>query len=114
MRVSIQGSVASPGFYTMPARALVSEALRVAGGTPAGSDLSKIKLERGSVLIMEGEELNEAIRAGYSLDQLNMQAGDQLTVPAEGGGFWARFGIIAGTVASLGFLVFQLTGGGGG
>lgn len=111
MRVSIQGSVAAPGFYTMPASTLVGEALMVAGGTGATSDLSKIKIERGSVVLVEKEDLNEAIRAGYSLDQLNMQAGDQITVPAQSGGFLARFGLIAGAVASVGVLIFQLTGG---
>lgn len=111
MRVSIQGSVTAPGFYTMPASTLVGEALMVAGGTGATSDLSKIRLERGSLLVMEGDDLNEAIRAGYSLDQLNMQAGDQITVPATGGGFWATFGIVTGAVASVGVLIFQLTSG---
>lgn len=111
MRVSIQGAVAAPGFYTMPASTLVGEALMVAGGTGPTSDLSKIKIERGPVVLIEREDLNEAIRVGYSLDQLNMQAGDQITVPLETGSFFTRLGVITGVVGSLGFLILQLTGG---
>lgn len=111
MRVSVQGSVASPGFYTMPASTLLGEALMIAGGTGATSDLDKMRIERGSVVLIDEEDLSEAIRAGYSLDQLNMQAGDQIVVPEDSGGFFARFGLIAGAVASIGVLVIQLTGG---
>lgn len=111
MRVSVQGSVASPGFYTMPANTLVGEALMIAGGTGSTSDLSKIRIERGPLVLIEKEDLNEAIRAGYSLDQLNMQAGDQITVPEDTGGFFTRFGLIAGVAASIGVLILQLTGG---
>lgn len=111
MRVSVQGSVARPGFYTMPASTLIGEALMIAGGTGPTSDLDKMRIERGPLVLIENDDLNEAIRAGYSIDQLNMQAGDQIMVPEDTGGFFARFGLIAGAVASIGVLVIQLTGG---
>ncbi len=110
MRLSVQGSVAQPGFYVVPANMLLSETLMVAGGMTAGSDLDGIRLERGQEVLMEGDDLQEAIRQGLSLDQLNMQAGDQVVLPSGAdGGFLTNLGVIAGLVSSVAFVVFQLS-----
>ena len=109
MRLAVIGSVARPGFYTMPAEMLVGEALMVAGGPTPASDLGDVRIERGATLLLEGEELQEAIRNGLTLDQLNLQAGDQIVVPARGtGSTLATIGIIAGLAGSVGFLILQL------
>jgi protein involved in polysaccharide export with SLBB domain len=107
MRLSIQGQVGSPGFYVVPAESLVSEALMVAGGPASQADLDALRIERGSDRLMDGEELQEAMRDGRTLDQLNLQAGDQIVLPAarSGAGIWGavlRYGLIVASTVLLG------------
>lgn len=110
MRMSVQGAVASPGFYLVPADILVGQTLMVAGGPSPNSRLDELRIERGPDIVLEGEELQEAVRLGLTLDQLNLQAGDQLFVPERApGGFLGNVALVAGLVGSLSLLVFQLT-----
>jgi protein involved in polysaccharide export with SLBB domain len=93
----------------MPAEMLLGEALMVAGGPTTNSNLDEVRIDRGTVRFLEGEALQEAIRNGLTLDQLNLQAGDQIVVPQRpSGGLLGTLGIIAGIAGSLGFLIFQL------
>jgi polysaccharide export outer membrane protein len=109
MRLAVIGSVARPGFYTMPAEMLLGEALMYAGGPTSASNLDEIRIERGAAVLLEGEALREAMREGLTLDQLNLQAGDQIVVPERAAGGWlGTAAMIAGVVGSLSLLVFQL------
>jgi protein involved in polysaccharide export with SLBB domain len=113
IRLSIQGGVGAPGFYTVPADILVGEALMLAGG-PGQAPLDELRIERGDQVLLEGDELQVAIVEGRTLDQLNLQAGDQIMLPvgAEGGGLgigWAdvlRWGLAIGTSAIIGTQIF--------
>jgi protein involved in polysaccharide export with SLBB domain len=110
MRVSVQGAVGQPGFYVVPADMLLSETLMVAGGPGQNAKLDDLRIERGIETLMEGTDLQEALRAGLSLDQLNMQAGDQVVLPAETpGGIWSRIGIIVGLATSLTLLIVNIS-----
>lgn len=108
MRVSIQGQVANPGFYVVPADMLLGEALMLAGGPGPQADLNGLTIERGATRLVGGEELQEAVREGLTLDQLNLQAGDEIVLPQGGGGFWTRVGAVAGVLGTLGFLAIQI------
>lgn len=106
MRLSIQGRVGAPGFYVVPAEMLVTEALMVAGGPAGDSDLEKVRIERGTTTLMEGQELQNAMRDGWTLDQLNLQAGDQVVLPERSGSAWgtigrAMLGIIPGVLIAV-------------
>ena len=110
MRISVQGSVGTPGFFTVAADMLISEVLMAAGGPAQGADLDDITIGRGSELLMAGEEMREALRLGRTLDQLNLQAGDELVVgAATAGGAWGTLGVILGTVTSV-VLIFRRIG----
>jgi protein involved in polysaccharide export with SLBB domain len=110
VRLSVQGAVSAPGFYTVPADMLLSEALMVAGGLSQDSDLASLRIERGAELLMGGEELQEELRQGRTLDQLNLQAGDQLVLPTDSGsGFFSNFGLILGVVSSVTLLIVQIS-----
>jgi protein involved in polysaccharide export with SLBB domain len=82
IRTGIMGSVGSPGYYTLPADMLLTEAVMFAGGPGAGSDMEKIRIERTGRVLWEGDELQEVLADGRTLDQLNLRAGDQIFVPA--------------------------------
>jgi protein involved in polysaccharide export with SLBB domain len=81
VRISIQGNVANPGFYTVPADMLVGEALMEAGGPSPSADLDRLRIERAGEQIWSGDELRDILAEGRTLDQLNLRAGDQLFLP---------------------------------
>ncbi|MDA0327666.1 MAG: polysaccharide biosynthesis/export family protein [Gemmatimonadetes bacterium] len=54
MRVSVQGAVGQPGFFVVPADMLLSETLMIAGGPAPNSNLSELRIERGTELVMGG------------------------------------------------------------
>ncbi|MGH7483010.1 MAG: polysaccharide biosynthesis/export family protein [Longimicrobiales bacterium] len=83
LRISVIGSVGAPGFYTVQSTALLSDVLMQVGGPTAGSDLDRLRIERDGEPIWEGQALQRALREGRTLDQLSLQAGDQILLPAE-------------------------------
>ena len=106
MRLAIMGSVGRPGFYVVPADLLVSDAIMVAGGPSGSANIDDLRIERGSKRLLEGEPMQEALLNGRTLDQLNLQAGDQLYVPQKQGNRWVgpllRYGIVIVSTVLLG------------
>jgi len=94
MRLSVQGQVGAAGFYVVPAEILVTDAIMVAGGPGTTADLTKLRIERGATTLIAGQQLQDAMRDGWTLDQLNLQAGDQIVLPERTGGFWRGFSTI--------------------
>jgi len=78
IRLSVFGSVGRPGFYQIPADVPATDAIMVAGGPASDADLSKVFVRRGSEEIWPSDVLQDAMRRGLTLDQLNLQAGDEL------------------------------------
>jgi len=105
VRVSVQGGVVRPGYYAVPADALVADALMAAGGTLPTSKPGKMRLERGGHRLLDGKEVAQAVAQGRTFDDLNVQDGDQLVVPKEGAGMgdnlrflWVLVSITGGIV----------------
>jgi len=97
VRLSIQGAVTHPGYYGVPADALLSDALMAAGGTMQEANLPKLRIERDGKPIWEGKALQQAIAEGRTLDGAGLVAGDQVIVPKRGGstaGDVMRFGTV--------------------
>ncbi len=109
MRLSVQGAVNQPGFFVVPASTLLSEALMVAGGPLQNADLADLRVERGGTLLYERTELQEALREGLSLDQLNLQAGDQVVVPESGGGIGANVLVLLGVLSTIVIIVTNIS-----
>lgn len=100
VRLEIMGAVGTPGFYMLPSDMLFSEALMAAGGVSATGNLDKIRVERAGEVIWDREQVREAIRAGRTLDQLSIQAGDGIYVETNASRF-ATIRNIMGVVSSL-------------
>lgn len=83
IRLSVLGQIGQPGFYVLPADMLVGEALMAAGGPAPDSKVEDLEIRRGSRTIWEGENLQEQIAEGATLDQLNLRAGDEIYMPRE-------------------------------
>ena len=80
IRLSVFGSVGRPGFYQMPADILPEDAFMVAGGPAGDADPRKVTVRRGNNVIWGETALQEAMRQGLTLDQLNLRAGDELVL----------------------------------
>ena len=101
VRISVLGGVGAPGFYTVPSDALLTDALMSAGGPVLRAKLDEIRIERAGRPILRGRAVQDALAAGYTLDQLGIQAGDRIIVPERSGGL----GGMESPLRALGFLV---------
>jgi protein involved in polysaccharide export with SLBB domain len=110
MRLSIQGAVARPGFYVIPATALLGDVIMFAGGPSQSADLERLEIERNGQILLEGVELRAALTEGRSVDQLNLRAGDQVMVPNRPiSSIWrdvAQYGLMLVSVVGLLVQVF--------
>ena len=109
VRLSIQGEVTRPGYYGIPAEALLSDALMAAGGTAPYADMRKLRIDRSGASIWEGRALQRAIADGRTVDEAGLVAGDQFIVPRRAGtsaGEVLRFG---GFLLSIPVTIYTLT-----
>jgi protein involved in polysaccharide export with SLBB domain len=91
IRILIVGGVRNPASYSLPPDVPLDDAITAAGGFTATSSFKDAKIQRGSEDIWEGNELVDAQQGGETLDQMHLQAGDQLVVfvpDPQGDGFW--------------------------
>ncbi|HEY3220356.1 MAG TPA: polysaccharide biosynthesis/export family protein [Gemmatimonadales bacterium] len=109
VRLSIQGAVTRPGYYGVPADALLSDALMAAGGTTQEANIGRLRIERDGKPIWDGKALQHAIAQGRTLDDAGLVAGDQFIVPKRGGtttGDVLRFG---GYLLTIPVTIYTLT-----
>lgn len=109
MRIAVLGDVGQPGFYTMPAETLLGDVLMMAGGPGGNADLEQLRIERAGQPLYEDNEVQDALRAGLTLDQMNLEAGDQVFLPTRSTtNLLGTILPIAGAIGSLSFLLFQI------
>jgi len=110
VRISVQGAVGSPGFFTVPADMLLSELLMHAGGPGGSANLEQLRIERVGQRLWEGDELRVMLADGRTLDQLNVRGGDELIVPQRSTrniwGSLARWGVAVATSVAFGVRFF--------
>lgn len=83
MRLSILGAVGRPGFYTLPTNLVFTDALMAAGGPAGTANLKEIRVDRQNKHIWDGDAMQRAITQGRTLDQMYLQAGDEIVVPTQ-------------------------------
>ena len=108
IRLAVMGSVGNPGFYNVSSTALLSDVVMQAGGPSGNAELDRLVIERRGEEIWDGEPLQEALASGRTLDQLNLQAGDQVLLPSGSGSFWSRALPILGVVSSVTWLIIRV------
>jgi hypothetical protein len=81
VRLQIFGAVAKPGFVNAPADLLLTRVITdFAGGPDNNSQFKKSKIRRNGRVVVDGPEFQDAIYKARTLDQLNVQAGDEIFV----------------------------------
>ena len=109
-KAALAEGLASPGFRdvlnhadsfsVLTWAALIGDVYMAAGGLQSESKIEALKIRRAGVEVYQGQVIQDAIVAGTSLDQLNLQDGDEFEVP-ERGRFWTtvrNIGALAGTL----------------
>lgn len=107
MRVLVEGQVTNPGFYAAAPEQPLADVISDAGGFTQQAKATDIRVDRGQTTIMRGPRLQEALGRGYSLDRLNLRAGDRVYVPQRGDS--ERTLRIVGVLLSIPVAVFALT-----
>jgi SLBB domain len=83
VRIAITGNVARPGFYYAAADIPLSDVLMSAGGVTPVADLERVSVRRFGEVVISEDNIGAALRAGMSMDFLQMQAGDEISVGGE-------------------------------
>lgn len=81
LRISVTGSVGSPGFYVVYADDLIDDVLMQAGGPEQDANLEAMEITRGDRTVWADGAVEEAVIQGRTVDQLNLRAGDRIHVP---------------------------------
>jgi protein involved in polysaccharide export with SLBB domain len=81
MRLSVQGEVAKPGYYSVLPEAPLADLVSAAGGFTTVAKLSDIKIQRGNATILEKKRLRLLMAQGTSVDAAGIRPGDELVVP---------------------------------
>ena len=95
--LALSGELARPGYYSVPADAVIPAVLMAAGGTTHETKLNKLKIQRNGQTIWGGDALRRAIAAGSTVDDLELQPGDAIVVPRSGsiGGLYGPAQLVA-------------------
>lgn len=105
VRVAVMGAVTKPGFYSIPADVLLSDAIMLAGGPANNADPKRTVVKRSGTDLIEGKEIQTALTAGRTLDQMNIRAGDEIVVGQRSGLNWGTAlqgaGILLGLVGTI-------------
>lgn len=103
LRVAVLGEVSQPGYYSLPADALISDAIMVAGGPTQRADLDRTRVRRGREEFLRQKQTKAALSEGRTLDQLGLRAGDEIFVGPRRERNWSQ--IIQTSLWVLGFAV---------
>jgi protein involved in polysaccharide export with SLBB domain len=81
IRIAVLGEVQHPGYYSVPADALLSDVLTRAGGATPNSNLNKATIRRNGLQLLNQGIVSGALANGQTIDQLNLRPGDEIMVP---------------------------------
>ena len=84
-RVAIQGAVRNPGFYYVDPDRPLSDLVMVAGGPGELANLNEVEISRGAAKVLTTKDSKRAIKEGRTLEQIDVQSGDEVRIPAKRG-----------------------------
>lgn len=106
-RIAVLGAVRSPGFYYASPDRPVSDILMLAGGPAAEANLGRFELRRGTSTLVEGKASRAILESGRTLEQLDVQSGDEFRIPVKRKINWQLVIQLFFIASSLFFAVFQ-------
>lgn len=106
-RVAVMGTVASPGFYYVSPDRPVSDVIMLAGGPAEDAKLNEIEIHRGSETILKKKDAKRLVEEGRTLEQLDVQSGDEIRVPKKRRFNWQVITQIILVASTLFFAILQ-------
>lgn len=106
-RIAVLGAVRSPGFYYASPDRPVSDVLMLAGGPAPEANLGQFELRRGTSTLVEGKTSRKLLESGRTLEQLDVQSGDEFRIPVKRKVNWQLVIQLFFIASSLFFAVFQ-------
>lgn len=90
LRIAVQGELVKPGYYYVPADAVLADALMAAGGTRPEANMKTLRIERDGKPILRGNALQHALSQGLTLDQANLRGGEVIAVDRRPNSSWTE------------------------
>jgi hypothetical protein len=84
-RIAIRGAVQGPGFYYAAPDRPVSDLVMLAGGPLVTANLDQLEVRRGSVVLLKPKASKRVVKEGRTLEQIDIQSGDEVFIPAKRG-----------------------------
>ena len=109
VQIAVVGDVGHPGFFWVPSDLTLTDAIMLAGGPTQASDLNGTKILRDNKERLSDKQVQRAFASGSTLDQLDMRAGDQITVPDKSKKDWVRILQVTGALAAITVSIIALS-----
>jgi protein involved in polysaccharide export with SLBB domain len=106
-RITVTGAVNRPGIYSPSPDRPVGELLMVAGGPTLEAKLDELEITRSGRKVLSIKDSKRALREGRTLDQLDVQSGDEVRIPAKRRINWSAILQAVGIAVTLLFAVIQ-------
>ena len=106
-RVAVAGAVQKPGFFYLAPDRPISDAITSAGGPAAEANLGQLEIRRGSTTMLTAKASKRAVKEGQTLEQLDVQSGDEIRVPQKRKFNWQMIIQLAFVFTSLLFAFLQ-------
>jgi protein involved in polysaccharide export with SLBB domain len=107
IRFGVLGEVNHPGYYRLPANVDISDAIMTAGGPTQRADIPRTVVRRRSQDLLSKAAVRDAMVAGRTLDELGLDAGDELVVGARPERNWMNVVQIATVLSGLALAVLS-------
>ncbi len=109
VQVLVSGPIGRPGYLYLAPDMLVADILNQTAPSSA-ADLTKTEIKRIGKVVVKGDSLQSAIRAGATLDRMDIESGDEVAVaerkkPTD----WRTWLGVVSAVASLSYLILRIT-----
>ena len=104
----VMALVAGAGYYYASPDRPVSELIMTAGGPGPDANLGQLEIRRGKSVILSASESKKAIKDGRTIEQADVQSGDEVQIPEKRKLNWQSIIQIMFVVSSLffGFIQF--------
>jgi protein involved in polysaccharide export with SLBB domain len=100
INLAVSGGVLKPGYYLVPANAVLPAVITAAGGASARGELTKATIKRGADTFVDAKKVRDAVAGGRTIDDLELRPGDEIVVPEKSAG---------GAREAIGFTAMLLT-----
>jgi hypothetical protein len=106
-RVAVLGSVRNPGYYYASPDRPVSDLVMLAGGPNPDANLKQLEISRGGRVQVKAKDSDRLIKDGRTLEQADIQGGDEVRVPIKKKINWQSIIQLAFVISSLFFAALQ-------